>query len=163
MRGRKPTPTNLKLLKGETRPSRINKNEPKPKPLAPAAAAWLSADARKLRKGLAPKLEALGILTEADGASFDLMLTHYSLASEAARTLKKEGSIIEDSKGYPAKHPAVQILRDHSAAFLRYAAEFGLTPSSRARLNLVTPEEEIDELEEFLRQGQELRNRKPLA
>ena len=153
MRGRKPTPTSLKLLKGEKRPSRINNSEPKPKPLAPAASAWLSADARKLRKDLAPKLETLSILTELDGASLDMMLTHYSLASEAARTLKKEGSIIEDSKGYPAKHPAVNILKEHSAAFLRYAAEFGLTPSSRSRLNLVTPDEEIDEFEEYLRGG----------
>ena len=153
MKGRRPTPTSLKLLKGETRPSRINKNEPKPKPLAPAASTWLSADAKKLRKKLAPKLETLGILTEADGASFDLMLTHYSLASDAARTLKKAGSVLEDSKGYPAKHPAVNILKEHSAAFLRYAAEFGLTPSSRSRLNLVTPDEEIDEFEEYLRGG----------
>lgn len=151
MKGRKAKPTALKLLHGNPGKRPLNKNEPKPKPLAPAVASWLSPDAKKLRKELAPKLEAVGILTEVDGASFDLMLTHYCLASEAARTLKQEGSIIEDSKGYPAKHPAVQILRDHSAAFLRFAAEFGLTPSSRSRLNLVTPDEEIDELEEYLR------------
>jgi len=41
-----------------------------------------------------------------------------------------------DERGLPRKHPLLQVLRDNSTAFRMYAAEFGLTPSSRSRLQI---------------------------
>lgn len=143
MKGRKPKPTALRVLEGNPGKRPINKNEPKPKPLAPTTSSWMSAEAKKLRKQLAPKLENMGLLTEVDGPAFDFMITHYALAAEAAAMIKRDG-IIDESKPTLKAHPAMKILKDNSAAFLRYASSFGLTPAERSRLNLAAPEEDDD-------------------
>ena len=141
MQGRKPKPTKLKLLHGD-HPCRVNKNEPKPKPIASRCPTWLHPTAKKKWRELAPKLERLGLLTEIDGEALELLVTHYAIAVEAASILKKEGIFARDSRDLPAKHPAAQIFRDHSAAYRSYMTEFGLSPSSRSRLDLPKPDDD---------------------
>ena len=148
-RGPKPLPTNIKLLHGTARKKDLQRNEPKPKPIAPKCPTWLSPEAKRKWKELKPELERLGIFTNIDGLTFSLAMTHYALARDAAMILKQEGSMTVDERGLPRKHPANQILRDHSQAFKQYMAEFGLSPASRTRLD--TEEEEDNEFERFLR------------
>ena len=68
--GRKPKPTHLKLLEGEVNKKRINFNEPKPRPKAPKCPSWLSREAKKEWRRLAPELERLNLLTKNDLAMF---------------------------------------------------------------------------------------------
>lgn len=157
-------PTVLKLLSGAARPDRI-KNEPRPRSLAPPCPRWLPPAAKRAWRDLAPRLERLGVLTEVDGPAFAMMVTHYALAAEAAKVLREEGLLVSDPEHKAAdgsvpkrKHPALQILRDHSAAFRAYAAAFGLTPADRGRISVPAPDEP-DEYEEFLRWGQSIRER----
>jgi P27 family predicted phage terminase small subunit len=49
----------------------------------------------------------------------------------------------KDEHGLDRKHPALQVLRDNSGAFRAYAAEFGMTPSSRSRVRADAPEEQM--------------------
>ena len=46
-RGRKPKPTNLKVLEGNPGQRPLNDNEPKPGKKAPTCAAWLEPEAKK--------------------------------------------------------------------------------------------------------------------
>jgi P27 family predicted phage terminase small subunit len=153
--GRKPDPNALKLIKGNPGRRPI-KPSPQPTPVAPEPPSWLDAEARKKWKELAPELEKVGLLTAVDGATFAMMLVHYSLAVEAVRELKrirrelrKDGKkqhplLATDEMKMPRKHPLHQILRDHSSAFKAYMPEFGLSPSSRSRLSIQEPEGEED-------------------
>lgn len=150
-------PTTLKVLQGTARPGRM-KNEPRPRPVMPGSPPrWLPGEAKRRWHELAPKLERLGLLTEVDGPAFAMMLLHWSIARRAAEALRRDGLLAEDpdhkvADGQPAqrKHPLLQVLRDHSAAFKGYAAAFGLTPADRGRLDVAAGEPDIDEYEEFL-------------
>lgn len=116
----------------------IGKPGPKPRPAPTIRAEMpklprgvLGEDARRIWNELGPQLVELGWMTALDGPAFMMLCVHASIALEAARELRGNGVIAEDERGLARKHPASQILRDHSAAFRQFAAEFGLTPSSR--------------------------------
>jgi P27 family predicted phage terminase small subunit len=152
-------PTNLKVLEGMLR-SRDKINEPKPRPIAPQAPAWLPTAAKKEWKRLAPELERVGCLTAVDGPAFAMMLLHLSNAVEAAKALKKDGLLIKDDEHKNAdgtaalrKHPACQILRDNSQAFKAYSDLFGLSPAARARIDLPTENEDEDPMEALLKKA----------
>ena len=142
--GRKPKPTELKILEGNPGKRALPAGEPKPQPVAPTMPRGLPPLARKFWREHAPKLEALGILTEVDGPAFAMAALHYALAREAAQAIKDEGLVGVDINGLKRKHPLLQVLRDNSGAFRQWCAEFGLTPSSRSRLSIPEPAEEDD-------------------
>ena len=128
-------PTQLKMIRGTYREDRAPENEPQPKRVAPAPPRGLSKQARKVWTAYAEKLETLGVLTEIDGLAFTLLSIHYDIAWQASQVVNDEGITDVDNNGGTRKHPALQILRDNSQMFLRFATEFGLTPASRSRIN----------------------------
>lgn len=132
-RGRKPKPSQVKELEGNPGKRRINHSEPKPAVAETALTYGVTLTARRFHRRYAPLLKTLGILTEADGAAFEMMAIHYGIAIDAAQELRKSTLTTEGRDG-PKKNPLVQIVRDNSAAFRGYAAEFGMTPSARSRL-----------------------------
>jgi len=144
MPGPAPKPTALKQLAGNPGKRPINDDEPQPDRVAPAIPRGLMALARKFWKAHGPTLEAMGLLTEVDGAAFTMLTIHYQIAWEASQILKDEGLETVDENGATRKHPMLQVLRDNSAMLLRYSREFGLTPSARSRIAVSDPDEELD-------------------
>ena len=69
-RGRKPKPTVLKILEGNPGKRPINENEPIPPKGTVKCPTWLEPEAKKEWKRLAPSLEAMGVLTQADLTAF---------------------------------------------------------------------------------------------
>jgi phage terminase small subunit len=124
MRGRKPKPTNLKILEG-CRRDRINPGEPAIAPGSVEAPGWLEGLARDHWDELAPILAGARVLSIADRAGLAVLCDDY-------RRLRSDP---DDWKA-----------RDR---YRRMLIEFGLTPSSRSRLK-VPAEGPADELEEFL-------------
>ena len=82
-RGRKPTPTAIKILHGNPGKRPLNKHEPMPEKKAPTCPKWLDDEAKKEWKRLAPQMEQLGILTEADRTAFASYCQAYSRWKEA--------------------------------------------------------------------------------
>lgn len=147
-------PTALKVLGGTNRRDR-QKNEPKPRPVAPKKPGWLKGRAAKAWKEFSPELERLGLLTTVDGPSFAMLCVHFSLAAESYERIQAEGLLSIDEHGCQRKNPMLQVLRDQSAAFKTYAAQFGLTPASRGTIDL--PQKgEADEFEAYLKRGRAL-------
>ncbi len=144
MPGPAPKPSALKKLAGNPGKRKLNNNEPQPERVAPAIPRGLMALARKYWKAHGPKLEDLGLLTEVDGAAFTMLTMHYAIAWEAGQILKDKGLSAVDENGAERKHPLLQVFRENSSMFLRYAKEFGLTPSARVKLAMPSPEEEED-------------------
>jgi hypothetical protein len=66
MRGRKKTPTNLVLLRGNPGKRALNKEEPKPRPVLPEPPGHLDTGAKREWRRVAPELHQLGLLTVLD-------------------------------------------------------------------------------------------------
>lgn len=98
---------------------------------------------------LADDLIDLGIMTDVDVPAFVLMAEHYGIARNAATEIAEQGMTTQDEHGMQRKHPLLQVFRDSSAAFRSYAAEFGMTPSSRSRLNVTPTAEQLSLADEL--------------
>jgi P27 family predicted phage terminase small subunit len=141
MAGRKPKPTKLKILEGNPGKQRLPKGEPMPDTEMPEAPEHLDKYAREEWDRLAPGLHALGILYEVDRGPFAAYCKAYSLWRRAEESLAKKsesnpdlGMVQVTKSGNIIQHTLLGVANKAAADMVRYAAEFGLTPSARARL-----------------------------
>ncbi len=137
-KGRRPTPTILRLVKGNPGRRPINKKEVNPKHLVPRCPSHLSESGKAAWKRLSALLNRIGILTEADGFALERLCDCYSdildcraLINDGGRTYK-----IMDAQGNTLikTNPAVAQLRAADAQLKSYMLEFGLTPASRPKV-----------------------------
>jgi P27 family predicted phage terminase small subunit len=158
--GRPSTPTSLKVLYGNPGKRPISKNEPKPIPISPKPPNWLPSEAKTMWKHLAPQLEKLGLLTVIDGYSLTAVCQSYATWAKCQRYLIKNGMTLEivkiDDDGNPytsyiQQRPEVAIGNKALLAFKSFCTEFGLTPSSRAGIDIKPDSEELDPMEALLR------------
>lgn len=156
--GRKPKPTALKEMAGNPGKRPISSREPKPEAFGSKMPEGLPIHGQIAWLRLVSVLEPMGLLTEADALALEDMCLHYGFMKSAAASLRRLGITIIDKDGITRKNPAHQIFREHSAAFRQWATEFGLTPSSRTRLEM--PDTGKKSLAEMLfdatEEGQEL-------
>ena len=153
-RGPRPTPTALKVLRGETRPSRLDRAEPKPRAeplptppdLGPAATeVW-----RRVVRGMGPT----GVITGVDAESLRIYCESVARYRHAAELLDASGPLITAAgrgarRGELVKNPLHQIVRDNAVLVRAYARELGLTPAARVGLRPVG-EAERDPFAAFL-------------
>jgi P27 family predicted phage terminase small subunit len=151
MRGRKPKPTNIKKLEG-CRADRINKNEPQPKLGKVSCPGWLMPEAKKEWERIAGDLEVMGLLTQVDQAAFAGYCQSWAKYLEAEKLLDKEGTVIVSAKGNVNANPAIWISSSSLKQMLKFAVEFGLTPSSRGRISVASkgPGDPMDSMDELL-------------
>ncbi len=133
--GPKPTPTHLRMLRGD-RPDRINANEPKPRKQRPRVPAWLSDDARAVWRRTSKQLDAMGILYACDE---DVLVAYVNAVvnyQKATRIVEETGLLVEGRHSGFVVNPAVRVQRDSATLIRQLASELGLTPSSRSRLSV---------------------------
>ena len=132
MPGRKPIPTALKILKGTARPHRINDKEPQVEVAKPQPApVWLNSDAKKEWVRLFDLLTKSGVITDLD-------------TSMLATFCQMWGEYIA---GFKSGDP---VGVTHMTQMRLMAAEFGLTPSSRSKVEAIIPESnEYDPWDQF--------------
>lgn len=142
MRGRKPKPTKIKELEGNPGRRPLNDREPKPE-LADSRVprGRLDAEGRRLWKILAEPLARNGILTELDLPALEMLCHHFSIARSGKLESDRTGVTSTGARG-KVKNPATSVFEQNSKLFIRYAAEFGLTPSSRVRIKVDLKEKE---------------------
>lgn len=149
MSGPPPKPTGLKRLTGNPGKRALPKHEPKPRAGRPACPSWLPAEARREWRRIVPELEAMGVLTRADGSA----LMGYCLAvadvRAAQEVLDSEGTTYTTASGYVAQRPEVSMKRQALAQMKAFLTEFGLTPASRTRITATPKTEVLDPLEEL--------------
>jgi P27 family predicted phage terminase small subunit len=133
-RGRKPKPTAIKEIEGNPGKRKLNKNEPKPEKKAPKCPEWLEKEAKNEWDRLAIPLEEMGILTEVDMAAFAGYCQSYARWREAEMFLSNYGPIVKTPSGYWQQVPQVSVSQTNLKLLLKFATEFGLTPSSRSRI-----------------------------
>ena len=140
MRGRKRTPTALKLVRGN--PSKRPINDAEPTPTAPhdlKCPDWLSATAKEHWPVIAEPLYAAGLLTAIDTTALGLFCESFVLWKEANDKVAKFGPVVKGAAGYPVRSPYLRIVSQQSELMLRILVEFGMTPSSRSRCAVAKP------------------------
>ncbi len=149
-RGPKPTPTAMLRLVGSRELSQRT-DEPKPPATAPVAPTWLSLEAKAEWRRVVPHLVKLGVIAKIDRAPLVAYCESWADYHAAVRAVRVEGKTFTTPHGYIAKNPMVTILNESRAAVLRFAQEFGLTPSARARVS-GQPRQADDPLTNFVNQ-----------
>ena len=130
-------PAALHVLQGDYRKDRHG-NLPV-EGLAPARCPiWLSPGARRQWRRLAPTLRSLGLLTVADGDMFAVFCSLYADWRSAVERLEREGMTYLH-KDLVKTNPLVGIADQLARQVISLGSHFGLTPSSRDRLDVKTP------------------------
>ena len=132
--GRKPKPTAIKVLEGNPGKRPLNKREPVPPKGSIKCPEWLLPEAKREWKRLAPSLEAMGVLTVLDLASFEGYCQAYARWIEAEAFITQHGSIFKTPSGYVQQVPQVSIAQQSLKIVQSFCSEFGLTPATRARI-----------------------------
>lgn len=147
MRGRKPKSLSQKVLEGNPG-KRALKNEPRPTLGDPPMPEGLTADARAEWFRVLPELRKMGILAVCDGADIAGYCQARARWLQAEAIVEKEGPVVDEPvliNGVATKfvrkkkHPAVTVSNQAAVLMKSFAAELGLSPTSRARLDVQAP------------------------
>jgi P27 family predicted phage terminase small subunit len=140
MRGRKPVPTALKLVRGNPGKRPIPETEARPSPDVQMPD-WLSRDAKLHWPTIAEPLRAAGLLTALDATALGLYCEAFVLWKDANDKIVKFGPVVKGAAGYPVRSPFLTIANQQSELMLRILVEFGMTPSSRSRVTATPPDD----------------------
>lgn len=102
-------------------------------PVAPGRPESLTGRSAELWDQIAGELDRIGLMARCDGPALELALRHFMVASAAADDVETEPRVWDDKNERWAKNPSSQVFRDHSAAFLEFAKQLGMTFVARAR------------------------------
>lgn len=147
-RGRKPNPTAIKQLLNNPGKRPFNDNEPvlpchdlvPPDVLIP--------EAREEWDRVVSSVVASGLVTVADLAAFAIYCTAYGrwvqaerlLAIDAAASPRTEGLTIETPNGAVIQNPLLGVRNKALGDLKAAAAELGMTPSARSRVQAKAPD-----------------------
>jgi P27 family predicted phage terminase small subunit len=148
--GRRKQPAALKALRGNPSKTRILDREPKPhgEVVKPAE---LSHGAGMVWDRLAPVCLDMGTLTAADVTAFAKLCELEATAEAASAQKDRPGfsvflhTTMVDSAGNEHQqvkiHPAIKLEGETSVKLRPYLDYFGMTPSSRSRIQVSQPDE----------------------
>lgn len=143
MRGRKPTPTVLRIARGNPGKRPINTDEPKPSELDEMCPGELpdEAEHREWDRTIVPAIRS-GQITSADRV-FAIAHCHYwaMWRSQLADASSHPHVIAVGKQKYPAPNPARMMANKTFLLLAKVDAELGLTPTSRPRVKASRPAE----------------------
>lgn len=144
--GRKPIPTALKLVRGNPGKRALPKNEAKLALAEPTPPAFLCDDAKVEWGRVCSVLFSAGLMTEMDRAALGAYCASYGRWAQAERALgamaEKDAAnyalMIRTKDGNAIQNPLVGVANKAKADMVRFAAEFGMTPAARSRVEAGT-------------------------
>jgi len=108
--------------------------QPPPRPKPPRRPDWLAERAATIWDQVAEDLHPLGVLQDAHSHMLAVWCSSLATWIEASDHLEAEGEFGSTERGQRIRNPWGQVKREAESTLLRLAGEFGLTPSSLARL-----------------------------
>lgn len=141
MRGRKPKPTKLKKLAGNPGKRPLNSGEAQlPVPdRPPYAPRHLDYDAQREWRRMVRLLMELGLYTGLDYAALAMYCQVWSRWAQAERTLAGQALILTGAEGGMYQNPMLHVANKAWEQLRKILPEFGLSPSSRSRLDIKGP------------------------
>lgn len=151
--GRPHKPTHLKLIAGDKNTSRHNPAEANPEALIPEPPPELSVDAREEWDRISVRLHTAGLLTVIDRTTLAAYCQAYGrwiqaeqvLAEMAADDPITRGLMVKTTNGNAIPNPVLGTANKAMSDMVRYAVEFGMSPSSRSRVRANLEKQEDDE------------------
>lgn len=159
LRGPAPKPSVIEMAEGYPGKRALNRNEPKPSGLTVAEAKksfpkHMPTQYRKWWRYYAPILASIQVLTEADLISLEKLCRATGERVEQEEQLLKATPLYKSPKsGYIQVSPLFTIVQQLREQELKLLREFGLTPSSRTRVNVaddMVAGGRVDDMEELL-------------
>jgi P27 family predicted phage terminase small subunit len=138
--GRRPTPTNLKLLRGNPGKRPINTQEPRPKVEEPRCPLHLGEIARAHWRRMVKELRPLNLLTRLDCAALAIHCDQWERWVQATEELHKYGPVLKMG-AMLIQSPYITIADKAMNQILKTGTEFGFTPSARTRISVAKPTE----------------------
>ena len=132
----RPTPTRLKLVRGNPGKRPLPKNEPKPKAAPIKAPAGMSRGAIKYYASVATMLSDVGVLTVLDVPMLVLYCEACARWAAANKQIKKHGPVVVTKSGFPVQSPYVAISNKAFDQMKSIMLEFGMSPASRTRVEM---------------------------
>jgi P27 family predicted phage terminase small subunit len=114
-----------------------------PEPRLPACPPHLHGEARKEWSRLGRKLRDFGLVTDIDKAALALYCQAWARWIEAEDALRNFGVVLKSPSGFPIQSPYLAIANKAMDQMTRLLAEFGMSPSSRARVTVQPPREQL--------------------
>ena len=143
-------PTELKKQRGTLRKDRMNENEPKLPSVIPPIPTWLSEDGQKAFSELSNLLHDMSVLTQADELALTLLCDAYSEYKRAKEVVNELGATMEvtsrEGNSKSVIRPEVQIANQSFVRVFQLLKEFGLTPSSRAKVNSIEKQSQTPDI-----------------
>lgn len=136
-RGRKAVPTALKIVRGNPGNRPLPENEPTPQPAGDDVPEYLSPAAAKHWPVVQKQLKDSGILSTADTAALALYCEAFARWRHATDQVTKYGPVIKAPSGFPVQSPYLAIANKAHEQMMKALIEFGMTPSSRSRVQKV--------------------------
>lgn len=156
MRGRKPTPNHLKLITGNPGRRPVAADFAPPLAEFPSPPGHLNDDAKAEWQRIGRELYALGLLTGIDTSCLAAYCHSFAIWKQALEALKlmakgdpiTKGLMICTTNGNAIQNPLVGTANKAASDMVRYAAEFGMSPSARARVTagIATPKNKFADL-----------------
>lgn len=143
-RGRKPKPSYLRIVGGNAGRRPLNTREPTAPLSVPSPPSILYGDAKLEWRRVARSLAEMGVLSSIDRAALAAYCQAYGVWLQAERHIKtladsgdKYGGLLtKTTNGNVIQNPLVGIANKARADMVRFAAEFGMTPSGRSRVQI---------------------------
>ena len=146
MPGRKPKPTQLKVVQGTFRKDRKRGAEPQPKRGLPPCPDFLKDAARREYFRIGRKLERIGVLTEVDDLALIGLVQSWMEYLECIEKIRETGMLLKSPGGFPVFNPYTTLANQALKRVKAFLTEFGMTPSSRTRVMAgTTPDDAGDE------------------
>lgn len=138
MKGRKPTPVVLRLVKGN--PGRRPIPEvPVLSSEIPEKPSHLSDAAAQEWDVVAPQLHEAGLLARVDRTALAAYCQAYGRWVEAEVALKTHGTLVKSPSGFPMVSPYLTVANKAMEQMTKMLIEFGMSPSSRSRVTVEKP------------------------
>ena len=140
MRGRRPTPSTLKIVNGSRRP--LNSEEPVSPLLKrmPPAPGFLDDEGKRAWYTEGRRLIKAGLLTALDVNMFATWCIWFSKRDAASRAVNQTGVVVKaNGVGNPYINPYMSVISMCSKAMHQIEIEFGLSPASRSKVRSLAP------------------------
>lgn len=141
MRGRKPTPTNLKLIRGNPGKRPMRMDEFRPERAIPRCPTHLKGESRKEWKRITEELDKYGMISEVDRGALAMLCTLWGRYVAAEEMIEKAaqqspgsaGLFVKSPNNFPIQSPWLAVSNRAIEQYKGLCAEFGLTPAARVR------------------------------
>ena len=131
-------PTAIRMLKGNPGHRTPSKLEPQPESFTAEPPEFLVTEGLKEWTRISAILKQMRVLTQADYMLLGNICLAYQTMVQAQRDLAKAGLLYKTQSGYIQQSPLMGIVTRHMDIVNKGLAQFGMTPSSRVRLQMET-------------------------